>query len=320
MTITLDARGRRGILAAVADRRAVAGVAGIGFAWFLLGHWDALSAGVGGLGAADPVWLALAVGATAALTVAAALSVRGSLGVRVPFGTLCAVQLAASFPNQLLPAGTGAMAINLRFLRRQGLTGPGAAATIGLNQAAGVVIRALLLVAVLLTEPAEVGLPDPTLALGVVLAMTLIVGVAAVGLSRRGSRRGAAAGRLAGESARLRGVLRNPSRAAALWSGSAATPLLQAFGFCAVARAVGVEASLWHLATLYLAASTVAALIPTPGGLGALDLALVAALVGAGVPSPAAAATAVGFRLITAWLPLLPGGVTLVVLARRQLI
>ena len=46
---------------------------------------------------------------------------------------------------------------------------------------------------------------------------------------------------------------------------------------------------------------------PTPGGVGAVEAVLLAALTGVGVPSGSALAAVVLYRLATFWLPILPG-------------
>jgi hypothetical protein len=56
-----------------------------------------------------------------------------------------------------------------------------------------------------------------------------------------------------------------------------------------------------------LIASSMSALLPSPGGFGSLDIALVAALVPVGAPATAALATVLAYRLLTVWLALLPG-------------
>ncbi|MYW20381.1 TIGR00374 family protein, partial [Streptomyces sp. SID2955] len=73
-----------------------------------------------------------------------------------------------------------------------------------------------------------------------------------------------------------------------------------------------------QVALLYLAASSAAALLPTPGGLGSLDAALAFALTAAGTPGAGAASAVLGYRLLTVWLPLLPGLLVLAVLVRRK--
>jgi len=59
----------------------------------------------------------------------------------------------------------------------------------------------------------------------------------------------------------------------------------------------------------YFGSSAAAALIPTPGGVGAVETALVAALVGLGVPAAPALAAVLVFRLVSYLLGLVPGAV-----------
>jgi undecaprenyl-diphosphatase len=58
---------------------------------------------------------------------------------------------------------------------------------------------------------------------------------------------------------------------------------------------------------VYLGAAAIGSVAPTPGGLGALEAALAAGFVAAGAPSGPAVATVLTYRLITYWLPVLPG-------------
>ncbi|MGW5640135.1 lysylphosphatidylglycerol synthase domain-containing protein, partial [Streptomyces sp. NPDC003832] len=84
------------------------------------------------------------------------------------------------------------------------------------------------------------------------------------------------------------------------------------------AQAVALPLSPPRVALLYLAASSAAALLPTPGGLGSLDAVLALALTAAGAPATAAASAVIGYRLLTVWLPLLPGLLVLAALIRRK--
>ena len=69
---------------------------------------------------------------------------------------------------------------------------------------------------------------------------------------------------------------------------------------------VGGGQSPQHLVNEF--AATIAAVSPTPGGLGAMEAALVAALTRLGVEAGSAVAAALTFRLVTFWLPLPVGG------------
>jgi undecaprenyl-diphosphatase len=79
-------------------------------------------------------------------------------------------------------------------------------------------------------------------------------------------------------------------------------------------------ASFAEVGAVYLGASLLAAAAPTPGGLGALEAALVAGFTGVGMESGVAVAVVLSYRLLTYWLPILPGWISFHILERRNLI
>ena len=85
-------------------------------------------------------------------------------------------------------------------------------------------------------------------------------------------------------------------------------------------QAFGAHVSILQLVAVYLGASAIAAVSPTPGGLGALEVGLVAGLSRIGVPASVAVAGVLGYRLITYWLPVVPGIVALRSLRSRTLV
>jgi uncharacterized protein (TIRG00374 family) len=102
-------------------------------------------------------------------------------------------------------------------------------------------------------------------------------------------------------------ALGQPGRAAALLATSAGLPISYALALVVSVNAIGVEASLLELVAVYLGATAVAAASPTPGNTGAVELALSAGLATVGVPAGAAVAAVLMYRLLTFWLPLIPG-------------
>ena len=302
-------------------------------------HWSAVSAGAAGLARANSAWLVVAALGTASIWVAGTITQIGSMSLRPPVGKLLAVQVAASFANHILPAGSGGMGINIRFLRRHGL-GPGAAVgSVGLNSLVGMVTHVLLLVVAGAVSPALArGIKVPgswrdaaSRAAGPAAWVLLAVGglLLAVALAasvwpawrRRMTGRAVAAGRRVAEELRgLWGVLRDPYRAAALWLGSLSTPLLHAVILYAVLRSLGVAVTVGTAVVLYLVVSSLSAFVPSPGGIGALDVAMLAGLAAIGVTSAVALGAVVGYRLITVWLPLVPSAFVLAVLLRRRII
>jgi len=125
--------------------------------------------------------------------------------------------------------------------------------------------------------------------------------------------------RVVASAARVVAVLaRNPARLALLVMSSAGISLAYAAALAASVRAAGAGISVTSALVVYFAASAVGALSPTPGGLGTLEAALIAGLSQQGVPTAAAVAGVLTYRVITYWLPVVPGLVFVGVLKRRH--
>ncbi|MFJ9347510.1 lysylphosphatidylglycerol synthase domain-containing protein [Streptomyces sp. NPDC101237] len=285
-----------------------------GAGWLLRRHWPTVQHGALRLAAADQGWLLVAALAALGTWVSSALAQQGAVVRRLPGGRLVAAQFAASAANHLLPAGLGSGAVNLRFLMRCGLPAGRGASALAVKAAAGAVARLVLIAALAPVWPGLLRIPHVPAA--VPLAVTAAAALLAVLVRARLWAR--CRGAVAAVSADIRDLHARPVRAAALWGGSVAFAGLHALVLIAVTRAVGLPLSPARVALLYLAASGAAALLPTPGGLGSLDAALALALTASGTPAAAAASAVLGYRLLTMWLPFLPGLVVLGVLIRRR--
>ncbi|MEU6818192.1 lysylphosphatidylglycerol synthase domain-containing protein [Streptomyces sp. NPDC046860] len=277
-------------------------------------HWPTVRGGAVRLALADQVWLSVGAAAAVGTWAASAVAQQGAVLERLPGVRLVAAQFAAGAANHLLPAGIGAGAVNLRFLLRCGLPMGRSAGALAVKGGAGGVARLALIALLVPFCPGLLRVPQLPLAwlLGALGALALIAGVAAGPLWPRCRR---ALGALMAD---VRAVHARPGRAVALWGGSLAFASLHCAVLVAVARAVTLPLPAPEVALLYLAASGAAALLPTPGGLGSLDAALVLALATSGAPAATAASAVLGYRMLTVWLPLTPGLVTLAVLLRRK--
>jgi len=118
--------------------------------------------------------------------------------------------------------------------------------------------------------------------------------------------------------ANLRRVARSPVKLALLFGGSALVTLAYIVGLWASVEAFGAGAGFGALGAVYLASAAVAAASPTPGGVGAIELALSAGLTGIGVSSGAAVPAVILYRLATYWLPVVPGWYSLRLLQRMD--
>jgi glycosyltransferase 2 family protein len=273
-------------------------LAGIGSSWQALqaAHW---------------IWLPAVIACSALTYLASAISLLGSVTVRLPFWPTVLTQGASSFVNRVSPANVGGMALNVRYLQKSGIEPSEGVAAVGVNALAGALVHTVLLVIFFGWAgrgPARAfRLPS-----GSKLLLILAIAAAVVGLilATRPGRRFAAGKLLPGlrsSLASLRRVARSPGRLALLFGGSALVTLAYIGGLVASAEAFGAGAGVAQVGAVYLAASLIAAASPTPGGLGAIEAALVAGLNGIGIaPGPALSAV-LTYRLATYWLPVLPG-------------
>jgi uncharacterized membrane protein YbhN (UPF0104 family) len=83
-------------------------------------------------------------------------------------------------------------------------------------------------------------------------------------------------------------------------------------------EAFGVTAGIGQIGAVYLGASLVAAASPTPGGLGAMEVATIAGLTSIGISSGPAVSAVLLYRLATYWLPVPPGWLSWRLLQRME--
>ena len=242
---------------------------------------------------------------------ASAIALTGSVPGHVPFGPAVLAQGASSFINRVSPANVGGMALNARFLQKTGTGGPASVAAVGVNSLAGAVMHVLMIVVFFALAGHDLTraftLPSGSKILLVLAAVIAVTGIIlATRPGRRWTRKKLVPGaRSAARS--LRQAASSPVKLGLLFGGSALITLAYIAALAASVQAFGAGPGLIVIGAVYLAAAALAAAAPTPGGLGAIEAALVAGLTGVGMqPGPAVSAVLL-YRLATYWLPVLPG-------------
>jgi undecaprenyl-diphosphatase len=114
--------------------------------------------------------------------------------------------------------------------------------------------------------------------------------------------------------------MRNPVRALQLFGGCALFLVVQGFGLAAMLSAFHPGFDLLDVLAVYVVGSTIGQLAPTPGGLGTVEAATIAGLTAVGVGSTSAVAAVLASRVITFWMPAVPGVVAFRLLQRRNVV
>jgi len=273
---------------------------------------------------ADWTWLAVVIASSVLTYMASAIALAGCVTVRLPFWPTLVTQAASSFINRISPANIGGMALNVRFLQRSGVEPAAGTAAVGVNAFVGAVVHIVLMV--IFFSLAGRGLTKAfALPSGSKLLLILAVAAALVGLvlATRPGRRFAASKllpALRSALANLGRVALRPLKLVMLFGGSALITLAYIGGLAASTRAFGGNAGLAEIGAVYLGAAALATASGSPGGLGALEAALVAGLTGIGIESGIAVPAVLSYRLATYWLPVAPGWAALHLLQRRNLV
>ncbi|MFD9691179.1 YbhN family protein [Kitasatospora sp. NPDC059088] len=271
---------------------------------------------------ADPWWMALAVLAAGLSHVAAAMGFVGFVPERLNFRNVVLAQLAGAFVKLVSPGGVGGIALNTRLLQRANIPTAQALSSVGVGQLIGLVLHLLQLGAFVYLVDAQPGGSElaalPAVVGGLVVAAVLLVVVWSIPPARRWL-----AARLRPLTAevlpRLLDLLRNPGRLAVGVAGQLAVSLCLITCLYCCALAIGRAPSFAAVAVVFLVGNAAGNAAPTPGGVGAVDGALLLGLQQTASMEEGGALAAVAlFRLLTLILPVLPGWAAMTWLQRRK--
>ncbi|MFF4246337.1 lysylphosphatidylglycerol synthase domain-containing protein [Streptomyces sp. NPDC001822] len=269
-------------------------------------------------------WVAAALGFSALSYVAAAMSLLGFVPERVPFGKTVLAQVAGSFVKIVAPAAVGGVALNTRFLQRAGVRPGLAVASVGASQLFGLGCHILLLALfgyLTGTEKTPDSLtPSRTVIAGLLTVAVLVLVVTAIPFLRKFVVTRVRS-LFAGVVPRMLDVVQRPQK---LITGIGGMVLLTGlFVLCldASIRAFsgpGVpQLSYASIAVVFLAGNALGSAAPTPGGVGAVEGALTLGLIAVGLPKEVAAPAVLLYRVMTLWLPVLPGWICFSQLTRK---
>jgi uncharacterized protein (TIRG00374 family) len=255
--------------------------------------------------------------------------VLAALGAKLRFRLAVDVVLATFLVSHVAPFGSAAgSAVNVTTLEKEGI----AAATTGEAIALTSLVSTAALVALFVTGfAATAGRHVPhaylvTAGIALVLVAAALVAVLAVGAhpdvagraggwAARVARRfrpGIDPEKVAANSRRLASLARSAltGRALGISFGFASGDLLfDLLSLDLMFVAFGYQPGFGPLAVAYAAANIASAIPLTPGGLGVVEVTLVAISVGFGSPRATAVLAVLGYRVVNYWLPLIPGGV-----------
>lgn len=262
---------------------------------------------------ADTSWVLIGLGFSALTYVAATLALAGVVPERLSFWKTLQAQFAASFATLVTPPTLGSVAINVRYLSKQGMHAALAGASIAVAQALAFLSHIILLFIAVIAAgtSSDFTFRPPRTAIIVFLVIALTV-TALLTIPNIRTWAGEKLQPIFSQVVpRLSSLANQPAKLA---TGVFGVLLLNiSYCLCLVAsvRAFTPNASIAAIALVYLAAAVVGQAAPTPGGLGAVEAAMAAGLTAAGIDPGIAISATLIFRLLTFWIPTIPGWLAL---------
>jgi uncharacterized membrane protein YbhN (UPF0104 family) len=272
------------------------------------------------LRSADWRWSIAGLALSATTYIGAALALSGFVPARLKFFRTLFVQVAGSFVTLVTPAAVGGAALNVRYLQRKKVPAPVAAASVGLAQVVAFVLHISLIVvfAAVAGTTAKTPIHPPTWAYFVLAGIVAVaLGVFALPAGRR-LLRARVTPTLGQVLPRLLEVAQQPRKLAEGVGGQLMLTASYILCLAACVAAFGRSVPIASVAVVYLTGSAIGSVVPTPGGLGAVEAALTAGLTAAGLHSAVAVSSVLLFRLLTFWFPVPVGWVALSYLERTH--
>ncbi|MBJ8347539.1 lysylphosphatidylglycerol synthase transmembrane domain-containing protein [Antrihabitans sp. YC2-6] len=269
-------------------------------------------------------WALLGLGVSVLKYVGAAVSLWACASGLVKFYNLAIMQVANTFAATTTPAGVGGLALSVRFLQKGGLGTVRATAAVALQQSVQVITHVSLLiffsVAAGTTTDLSHFVPSATvLYLIAGVALGLIGTFMFVPILRRWLNN-AIRPQVTEVFGELGELIRDPKRFSLIFLGCIATTLGAALALWASIESFGGGASFITVTVVTMIGGTLASAAPTPGGVGAVEAALIGGLAAFGLPASIAVPSVLMYRVLTCWLPVFIGWPTLRWMTSRDMI
>jgi len=266
---------------------------------------------VSAIGTANWRWVLLGVAVSAMTYVGAATTLWACANRSVSFQSLLLLQFAYTYAATATPAGVGGLALTTRFLQKSGLSTARATSAVAIQQAVQVITHVVLLIIFSAAAGASADLshlvPSKTVlylvagvALGLVGAFLLVPAL------RRWLQM-TVRPRLKQVMDDLAKLAREPKRLSVIVLGCGTIILGNAGALWASVQAFGGGATFIAVTIVTMVGGTLASAAPTPGGVGAVEAALIGGLAAFGLPAAVGVPAVLLYRVITCWLPVLIG-------------
>jgi uncharacterized membrane protein YbhN (UPF0104 family) len=254
---------------------------------------------------ADWSWIVIAFVLAQMTNVGEYVTLTGMVARPVPFAPTIMFRYAIAFIDLAVPGDAGAIAMNVRYMQRLGVSAAGAVAQGPLLVIVSKVTDVVLLALSARYVGAAVELDElesgPIFRLLVWVVVAVVIG-AIVMFTVPKLRNRVVPPVKEGLSA-IKESVTDPRRLVRIIGGTLMQKILFAAALSASVTAYGGTLSFGQAVSVNVTVSLLVGLIPVPGGVGVGEAALTAGLTTVGVPAEVAAAAAITHRMVTSYIP-----------------
>ena len=266
-------------------------------------------------------WVGAAVVIVQLMSLGYAVSLAAAAKWHPPFGRTVQLEFAEALTLVMTPMGAGSLTLSVRFLTRTGLGTTESAGATGLSSFLTTVVSTISLpiagaLAASTLDVASLKQEVPS-GLWEVLLAVVVVAVGVTVAVRAPSLRAKAANWLRGTAHYVRTVVEHPATGAAVAGGQLIVMAGQVGCAAFLLKAVGAPVNLAALVVITQLSSAASSVVPVPGGLGAPEAILIAGFTSIGIEHNSAIVVGLTYRMLTYWVPMLPGAGLLYDLFRR---
>ena len=234
------------------------------------------------------------------------MALTGYVRERLSFPRTVLAQLAASFAAFVTPPAVGGLAVNIRYLRKANLSAAAATTSVAVCQVVNSLSYFVLLIvfAAATGASAQHNVPIPSWAFIVIGGLVVVLLLALTVPVLRRWLLAKLLPPLREALPRLLDLVTSPVKLAEALLGCAAAQRGLHLGAVVRGARIRLPARRFvSVAVVYLAGAAIGSAAPTPGGLGAVEVALSTGLAAIGMPSAAAISAVLLYRIATFWLP-----------------
>lgn len=224
----------------------------------------------------------------------------------LPFKRTVLIQMATYFTNRLLPSGLGGIGFNALYLVKQArLSRTDAAIFATANNMIGFIAFSICIALASLIADSKIKTDLPLKQIFLITsALVVVAGTISLIFKKVQKRVIDFLGHMLGVIIEM---AKHPRRIILSTLASMGITACYAAVLWAATKSVGIELSIMDIFIAFVVGNTALTVSPTPGGIGAVEIAITGVIISADVPQSIALASVIIFRLISYWLPILPG-------------